>query len=323
MYYQEAQKKAFLKDTQTSWRTAMAVFGRTAPIEIDKNKDISQFQKAELESFFSDYPTNPERALLLLREYNQWCAAQGFQTTKDIFQIKTPAVEKAKKRMVSSPKHLALVLNQLFAPVEEETIDCLYHCFYWLAFLGIAKQAEALEVRADEVNFDELLIQHQGKSYEIYPEAVPALQKAAFLTEFNYIHPGYHKNIRKKRIVSPYLFRGLRMGKLDTHSLYSNLNHKLAQCQEKRISYSPIYSSGIFYRVFQLEQAGFPANFSEIIQERVAKANKTSSLDQQINIKSRNKKLANSIDAQLKQNYHIWQIAFSDPIYDLLRGSRD
>lgn len=36
--------------------------------------------------------------------------------------------------MLANPKHLQRCLNEMFNPVESNTIDCIYKAYYWMEF---------------------------------------------------------------------------------------------------------------------------------------------------------------------------------------------
>lgn len=90
------------------------------------------------------------------------------------------------------PKHLQAILDKSFHPLESETVDCVYRCYLWMAFAGM-EEANALEVKVSEIDFGPMLIEHGGKSYEIYREAIPAFRMACEATEFMYEHPNYKR----------------------------------------------------------------------------------------------------------------------------------
>lgn len=205
--------------------------------------------------------------------------------------------------MVSSPKHLELVLDKAFDPVDAETIDCLYRCYFWMAFFGL-KDVDALEVKVAEVDFENLLINHDGKTYEMYRESIPAFKMACNLTEFCYIHPQYSNTIRRERATGEYLMRGIRSDRMKLYTIRSTIGKRFGE-RSIQISYGKVYLSGVFYRAYEMERAGFTPNFDDIVIEKLDSVKRAYSRNYTKN------KAANAIERGLQDDYASWKQAFA------------
>jgi len=223
-----------------------------------------------------------------------------------VYELKTEMDEKMKRMMIASPVHLEAVLNKIFEPVASETVDCLYRCYLWMGFAGI-EEAEAIEVTVDEIDFDTMTIEHGGKSYEIYREAVPAFKMACNATEFRYVNPNYTDGKQggyRNRYPGEHLLRGIRSAQIKLTTIRAVIGKKF-KAEGIETSYGKIRLSGLFYKTYEMERFGEPVNFDAFIVERMGKT------DHQYHRNYTRNKLANGIRRDLEDDYECWKAAFT------------
>jgi hypothetical protein len=302
--YNEDQKIKFLKDTRSSWPGAESTFRVMQALEEEYQMDLCLLPTDVLQTYinakFGTRSTATMTYIKFLRSYCKWCADNGIKTSGGIFGVEVQFDEKLKQLTASSPKHLETILNLAFDPVERETTDCLYRCYLWMAFAGI-RDREAVEVKTREVDFDSLLIHHNGRSFEFYKEAVPAFKNACELPDFVYAHPKYIT--RRNRLPSEYLLRGVRSEKPGLTTMRDKM-HVYLLYQNIQITYRTIFLSGIFYRAYEMERAGFTPDFSAAVIEQITKPGKVySSVEQK-------KHNAQLIEKAFLEDYQNWKRAF-------------
>lgn len=306
--YNEDRKIQFIEETRNSEDFGRSVFRTTEPYEIEADKDLCEFQTEALQSImnknFGARTRSVDKTIAFLRMYVLWCKEQGYRTNDGIYSVKAQMDEKMKRYMVASPKHLQAVLDEAFPPVESKTVDCIYRCYLWMSFAGFDEH-EPLEVRVDEVDFTSMLIEHAGKSYEIYREAIPAFRVACEATEFKYENPNYKKGPQmRSRFPGEYLMRGIRSGQVKIATAKSFIQ-KAFKNSDIELTYNKIRMSGMFYRAYEAERMGEPVNFDSFIAEQV------------INRKSEyhnnytRGKVAGYIKRDLLDDYACWKAVFT------------
>lgn len=304
--YNAERKNNFLAETRNSRKYGESIFKTMAACEERHGKDLCLLPADILQEFinknFGVSTRATERLITFLNLYCNWCKEKGFDVIGGTDGLEVQTAEKIRYMMVSSPKHLEIVLDKAFDAVEKETIDCLYRCFFWMAFAGI-RDSNALEVKADEVDFDAFLINHDGKSYELYREAVPAFRNACTLTEFVHIHPGYKNNIKRARASGDYLIRGIKAPNFNLNAFRATVGKRFRE-RGIEVTYSRIRLSGIFYRAYEIERAGLQPDFSADVNERLTR------IDRNYSTNYTREKVANGIERDLLSDYENWKKAF-------------
>ncbi len=313
--YNEERKMKFLTGTRSSPDFGKSVFRTTEPYEQEAGADLCELQLDVLQEIadrnFGFRTQTVDSTLAILRTYVLWCKEQGYRTEEGIFQVKIRMEDKMRRFMVASPKHLQSILDKVFAPVEEGTVDCIYRCLMWMAFAGV-EEADALEVKTSEINFDKMLIEHQGGSFEIYREAVPAFKMACEATEFVYQHPLYGDEIKRSRFPGEYLMRGIRSEKLRLNTARGWVGKALKE-KDIELSYGKLQISGLFYQAFELERFGQEVNFDDLVAERTIKTDHASSKNH------KKHKLPYSKKKNLMDDYICWKSVFGGRT-DSLKG---
>ncbi len=272
--YNSEQKAKFILEYSKSMSTnrfATAIFNAMEPFETEWGADLctksAEILQPAVDSLASIRIGRGWSPIYILKEYVRWCMRNHVPGAVDgISDIKIEGLKAIRTRLVSSPLHLQRCLDEVFDPLEEETVAITYRCFFWLAFAGVDEE-DVYDLAADNVDFVSQSIVIDGISYPIYREALPAIRKAAELTSFNYKHPNYSRIVRRDRIPGKLLLRGIR-GEVTKLNIRTNLSKMVrnavveGRCSTE-LSYSRIYLSGIFFRMYERERAGFPVDFSE------------------------------------------------------------
>lgn len=308
--YNEDRKMRFLTEMRSSVDFGKSVFNTIEPCEQENNKDLCELTADILQPIvnikFGSRTRTTDSTIAFLRSYVGWCKEQGYPTRSDVYDLKIYMDEKMKRMMIASPVHLESILNKIFEPVTSETVDCLYRCYLWMGFAGI-EEAETIEITVDEIDFDTMTIEHGGKSYEIYREAVPAFKMACNATEFRYVNPNYAEEKRggyRNRYSGEYLLRGIRSAQIKLSTLRAVVGKNLKK-EDIETSYGKIRLSGLFYKTYEMERFGEPVNFDAYVVERIGK------MDRHYNRNYTRNKLANAIRRDIEDDYGCWKAAFT------------
>lgn len=305
--YNKDRKMQFLEETRSSTDFGKSIFNTTEPYEQEAGQDLCELQSEVLQSIandnFGSRTRTMDSTIAFLRSYVLWCKEQGYPSSDGIYNVETQMDEKMKRYMVASPKHLQTILDRAFPPVESETVDCIYRCYLWMSFSGIDKE-EATEVKVSEIDFNSMLIEHGGKSFELYRDAVPAFRMACDATEFKHYHtnPDYMKIVN--RFPGEYLLRGIKSEKVKLVTA-----KRVVQTAFKNsgveLTYDKIRLSGVFYRAYEAERSGDNVNFDDIVVEKIVKRESTYHRNYTRN------KAANMIKRDLLDDYACWKAAFT------------
>ena len=218
------------------------------------------------------------------------------------YQAEFDNVNNLKNKMVASPLQLQLKLDQAFVKVEEETMDCVYRAYLWQAFAGIANDYDALDVETADIDLYDMVIRRNDETYQLYKEAKDTFDKACRLESFVFKHPNY--TIRRDRVAGAKLIRGVKVDNIKISTIRSLVCRKFKAIGFET-SYSRIYQSGIFYRVYEKERAGLPIDFSDVI------ARKMKSNDYKISEKQTVAVITGQIKRALLADYIKWKQAFN------------
>lgn len=314
--YNYEQKEAFIRDYTNSISTAsqcVILFNTVAQFENEWQADVCTRSTAELQPMIDKIiglrTTAKCARLIVLREYVRWCTKQNIPQVNDgIFHVNTAAVEKIKAQMVANPAELQKYLNTMFAPDEKETVECIYRCYFWLAYAGINEE-DVFKINSEDVDLGNMVINFNGKSFPIYKEAIPAFRNAINLKQFAYIHPNYNHVVMKDRAPGNILLRTMSASEVPSRKAFrtemSRRSRKVVNMNEKRLSYERVKLSGLFYRVYTQEILEDVVDFMPIAEAQMC--GKDYKLDSGRN--TRNAK-ARQIAQDYLDDYRRWKLAF-------------
>jgi len=286
MYNAELKEQfvaAYSKD-ESKRKTLYVMFEALGKCETKIGKDICQMNEEELNQALSEvigyrYRSKNTRSSSL-RAYIQWCVdnhVDGATLTIMDVDFGNIGLDKMRRQSVASPQHLQRYLDSIFEKESEETVDVIYRCFFWLAYMGIMKEEDALAVDVSDVDFGDMAIHFKGKDYPFYREAIPAIKKCATLESFRYIHPNYDP-VAKERAPGTKLLRGSK----DTPSLQVFRNTICKKEKERKflpadmkedkslnlsLSFDRVWLSGRFFSMLENERSGMSVDFTYLAEE--------------------------------------------------------
>lgn len=296
------EKMAFLeeKEVRDIERIALNAVGKA---EERYGKDVSLFSVEEIQAMFdTDFNANKTyraKAYSIIRDYISWRKSKGYDVADSIDFVDLDNTKIIRKTMVSSPKHLNMVMDSVFEPVSKKSFDCLLRCCWWMAFFGMKSNEDVAYIKTKDVDLSKMVIVHNGKYYEMYKESLSAFKVACEEESLWFTRSDTGGNERK-RIQSDYLMRSFRRETLSTGSFKRFIKRRYP---EKGLTYDKIYWSGVFYRAFELERMGIKVDFrDEAISELEGS---------EITNLSERKAKARMIRTRIKKRYNDWKKAFS------------
>lgn len=311
--YNEELKTKFIRNYTQSPATAKhagVIFNAVEPYEQIWGADLCTKSTEELQPIVDSMVglryNSRWMTISILKEYTRWCCAHKVPGAQDgMAGVEVVGIDAVRKRMVASPLHLQKFLDEVFDPESDETIDIIYRCFYWMAYAGIDEEDTFL-ITVDDVDFTSMSIRYKGMNVPIYREALPAFRNAVGLTSFAYKHPNYSKVIRRDRVSGVTIMRGIKTTAL-LSTIRSTLSTRVSKAiadgkTEQQLSFYRVWISGLFYRMYERERAGFPVNFSEAATRyMVGKTYKNRTEQAQRNLLARDYLI----------DYQRWKLAFS------------
>lgn len=325
MYNQE-QKERFASECSKSdsMRTSLHVlFEATGKYEEEYGKDICQMNEDELSRVLPEifgYRASSKRArIAFLRSYIRWCVdnnVPGSCLAYMNIDLDSIGIDKLRRQTVASPQHLQRYLDSILAKESEDTVDVVYRCFFWLAYMGIMREEDALTVDESDVDFEDMAIHFNGKDYPFYREAIPAIKKCVNLKSFRYSHP-YYGSVYKPRADGTALLRGIngvmtikviriRICNLVKARKYLPKGMENDKSLDLSLSYDRVWLSGRFFTMLENERSGMSVDFKYLAEESMAgKEYNLSSGRNLIGAKVRQKAMDYKID------YERWKQAYS------------
>ena len=279
--YNAAQKEQFIREysTKLGVRTAaQQLFDQVSSAEEKAGMDLCCMDLETLQEVFGKMArlrsTSFYTPYKILRDYTEWCLKNGVEGATDAgLCIDSADADAMKYITVRNPRHLQAFLDAICVPESQQTSDNLIRCYYWLAYAGLG-DTEILTVTTAEVMLDTMTVFHDGKEYPIYREALPCVKNCRDLDSFRYIHPNYaDKDVWRARVPGNLLMRGVRsVPKLGSIRVDLRKRNEKAVEEGKtdlKLSYYRVWMSGVFYRMYEDELAGFPPDFSGFVDDKL------------------------------------------------------
>lgn len=316
MYNAELKEKFAKQYTEKiSVRDAcLSTFNAFEKYEVEWNADLCAQSKETLEPILENLlglrAKSQKLRFVILQDYVRWCLKNEVPGACDgMLKVDISTISKMNRQTVKNPMHLHRYLNQICDEESEQSSDNTIRCFYWMAYGGMDEE-DIFEVRKENVDLPNLLIHFGGEDYPIYREAIPAFKNCMTLSQFLYKNPNYHakKKVYRDRAEGDILIRGIRA--LPTvMSMRVQLSRRSKRCYEDgkttlQLSYYRAWISGVFYRTYEAELAGVPANFSWLAAKHMQ--GKTYNLESGRNTPmAKQRKLA----AEYMTDYERWKAA--------------
>ena len=278
--YNEEQKNAFIQEavvSESTRKSAVNVMTAIAPFEEKAGRDIALWESEDLLSVLESVCGLRTRSkyskLAIITNYRKWCAAKGFEGAKgDTPDLSDLNTDKIKTMLVRSPAHLQQCLDIVFDPESDETQDNVYRCFFWLAYGGM-DEATIHKLTSKDVNFEYMEAKYGSEVAILYRHSLQAVRNCVRLKSFLYRNESYtnKKEIRRDRVPGEELLRGVR-GTPSMMNFRMQLSRKLAEKRTDKeqtapLTYTRVWLSGVFYRIYEAEQAGIAPDFHAIAMD--------------------------------------------------------
>lgn len=277
--YNEPQKMEFIREVLTSESSssvAMSLFRHTAPIEFEKDADVSTFTGSDLTEAIESACGMRVRSIIprksMLQKYLRWCVEQGKPGAVDEMGNAEPRSEgQIRSRMMRNPSHLQRCLDEVFDPESDETQDNTFRLFFWMAYGGMPEE-KIIELTTENIRLDRMEAHSGDDVAVIYRQGLPAVKNCIELKQFLYKNAGYSNGgIYRYRVPGDQLIRGVR-GTPTMLTFRSMLSRKLMAKRKEGIdaeglTYNRVWLSGVFYRIREAEEAGFKPDFNTIALE--------------------------------------------------------
>ena len=316
--YNEKLKTRFIREYTKSISRADAcvqAFNAIEPFELQWGADFCTKSASELSPVVEQLVGFRVRSrwmrIIIFQKYVKWCISNNVDNACDgMLHVDSAGLDKVRSQMVSNPIQLQAYLDAVCDQESEQTTDNIYRCFYWMAYSGMDEH-DILNVKCQDVDFDNMVIRYDGAEYEIYRVAIPAFRNAATLTEFVYKHPNYppDKKVIRNRAFGNTLIRGIR-STTTLAAMRVELSRRSKKSIEdgltdKQLSYYRVWLSGLFYSMYQRELAGIPVDFSGAASRFME--GKTYKLDAGRNTPEAKKR---AVVNDYMQDYERWKAAF-------------
>lgn len=279
-------------DSEMSRKWILSSLSILSDYEEDWGMDFTMQEYQILQDAFNKVTaitySGSKTTLIRFRKYAKWRKENNLPCSDGVFNLVADRAIAMRESMVASPKELATVLDAAFDDSIQGTIDVIYRVFLWMGFAGISDY-EAIKVTSDDIDFSSMEIHHAGKDYIIYEESKYDFRIACDIREFK------ENNRYKKRIEGSEIMRGKqnkRSNPMDvvlTHTIRPTLARKLEAADQRNqasdeplnvgfdLTFSRVFMSGTFYRIYQNERAGVKPDFEQYAIdefERVSQSDK-------------------------------------------------
>ena len=316
--YNEELKTKFVQGYTSSINTAnvcYTVFNAIEKYENEWGADISTRSVDDVQSAIDEIVGLRTRSkwmrLNILSDYARWCVSEGVPGACDsLTKIHSIGLSKIKQQTVSSPAHLEKYLNEICDPVQLKTTDNIYRCYYWLAYAGV-KEEDILHIRCEDVDFDNMVVNYNGTEVPLYREAVAAFRNCVELSQFFYNHPLYSadKQVWKDRAPGDTVVRGIR-AQVSVKAMRVELSRRSKAMRDDgltalKLSYYRAWISGLFYRVYELEQMGIEPDFTTVVSKQIG--DKLYKLDSGRNTQSAKRR---QLVYDYIEDYNRWKLAY-------------
>lgn len=311
-------KERFIKGYSASISvrdTCLSIFNITEKYEIGWDADICTKDTKDVQPIIDEISGLRTRGKIsrvgVLKEYAKWCLSEGVPYACDgLLHVDVTGSSKIKTQMVANPIQLQSYLDVICDAESEQTLDNIYRCYYWLAYGGVSEE-DIFKIKVSDVDLTEMMVNYKD-GVLIYRESVPAFKNCATLTQFVYKHPNYgmDKVVYKNRAEGDELIRGIRSVP-SVQAMRVELSRRSKKSIEAgkttlKLSYFRVWLSGLFYRMYERERAGYQVDFSSVASDFME--GKTYNL-----VKSRNTPEAykRRVAGDYLRDYEFWKETFS------------
>lgn len=307
-------KSSFLATlTPDRKRLALAFFRDAAPFEEIAGRDISSFSDSEsigaARRAFSTMLRRKSRLMLanVINSYYRWCIANNVPDAVEHKPIPMELVnEVSDELLIFSPAHLQTIMDKVFDPESDGTVDNAYRCFLWMAYAGLSIES-AVALKEENFLLQSFQVSINDEIGVLYPQAIPCLQNCINMKQFTYKHPNY-PSVMKDRVPGDYILRGTRGAYNDMDRVTITFRTILARrCKQSgvNLTYNSCYYNGLYYRIHESELChGEAPDFNYIAAQTPAGKRVMTSVDQ---LATSKRARLYQIALRLKADYEIWK----------------
>ena len=312
--YNEALKQRFIQENAGSDMTRKSlttVFNAIEKYEQDWNADCCTKTAEELQPMLNEVigirSNSRGVTMSLLHSYARWCLQNNVSgACRGMLEASVDNSGKIRQQMVQGPLQLQQYLNTVFPPEEDKTVDLVYRCYLWCAFIGLEEDA-VLELRTQDVDLNAMTVSYGEKVYYLPQEAGSAFRMVVELESFNYSHKNYG-TICRERNEGDMLLRGYK-GETKIRTLRAAVTDAGAAAvkdgkTQRRLTYDKAKLSGLFYRIYERECNGAEPGFDRLASEWASSKQLEDADPNKYRI-MRNKK-----KRELENDYANWKHAF-------------
>lgn len=308
--YNEELKTMFINSIskQSSQSIALSTFEMISQFESELDKDICYFTEEEIKKVIPKISvalggtTKRGPRVQALCNYAKWCISEGISgINEEMFaNLKGDPTAKIKQYMVKDPQHLATVMNVLFRPVNQTTIDNIYHAAYWLSFCGVERE-ELTSLQASQIDMGKHTVKSSNGIHHIVPEATDVIKSCLDIKTFKIIHPKYTREGEDPRYDMPeYVLRGTN-DLFNPALMQETISRKFKKLSGMgitvpRIKLESVKMSGVFYRMYQDSLRGNPVDFSNEVENDLKRVEYTN---------LQNKRYSREAFVNMKNNQYI------------------
>lgn len=314
--YNSVIKEKFIAELSSNLsrrEACLSLFNSLEKYENEQQMDLCAMTPEQLQpvanKMMTIRKTGSRMRMTILQSYFTWCLKNNIPGASDgIFHVELSNVDRLKKSMFANPLMLQQFLNLVFEPESDKCTSMVYRCIYWMAYGGI-KIEDVGNITAEHIDFSHMVIRYNDSEYPIYREALNTFHVCAEETQFYYRNPVYVNSGDqwRDRAAGKSIVRGIRQvvdnpeyirAMMSRVSRESKRNGKT----ELRPTYYSVFLSGLFYRIYEMEIAGFPPDFSVAADEFVSEGSYSSGRYKQ---KARSKAIRDYM-----ADYENWKLVF-------------
>lgn len=315
--YNEKIKNKFIDERfkgRTGAKDAIRLFEAVSFWESKSGTDICTMPKEQLQIIVDETVSRKLQGqynrLYILKDYAKWAIINNIPgACNEIDKIQSAGLLKVRQQLVANPVQLKSVLDSVLAPSKDQTIDEVLKCYLWLGYSGVAEKDVSL-IKKEHILFDEQSIIFNNNKYPIYRESLDVIKNCVFCNSFLYVHPNYNHNIYRDRVPGDELLRGIRRTPDDVIGLRRDASAKIIKAFNNgkiniKPSFKRMYISGLFFRKYEREIAGFPVEFSdEALKLMEGKDYKLESREHSLEY------IRDHISREYYLDYQRWKVAF-------------
>lgn len=270
--YNNKQKRDFIEASEkysaekfSNWLTQFASFEESWKMDLVL-QSIEPLQGAFNQITKDFKPKQKSDFLAMLKDYREWYLAQDNKKAvcAGVLLLKNDKTEALRNKMVSSAKHLKMILDEVFELPEKGTLACIYRAYLWLAFAGVPRD-EIMQITVDEVDFRAMKIHHSSVCYELSALGLEEFHQLCERDSFISFHKNPDYEHVKQRISGNQLLRGTSESSLELKTPSIFVQRAFADTAYS-LTYDNVALSGLYHRKFELERAGLPIDFREEVE---------------------------------------------------------